>query len=136
MTELRTVQSQDIPLWWDKIEPLLQRSCQVGESYTTLEHIYEELLEAKRQLWLGLDGEDIQVVALTQICIYPLTKVGLLTHVAGKRMDEWQHFIHPISLWFKEMGCKVFRLEGRKGWAREMKKHGFDEECVVISKPL
>lgn len=69
--------------------------------------------------------------------IYPSgQKVGVIKAGAGN-LDELIHELAPrAEQWGREQGCNMALLEGRPGWERALKNHGWSTHQVVLVKDL
>lgn len=117
------------PLVKEMIEPSLDE-----EDFETIEHIYDDLLNAHRQLWVVLSGGDILAAVLTTIQEYHGKRYGMITHAGGRNASDWFHIVNPIGEYFKKEGCVSFQIIGRKGWARYLKD--FKANKIILEKTL
>lgn len=63
-------------------------------------------------------------------------RVGLIRAAAGD-MDELIHVLGPrAEEWGRERGCTMALLEGRHGWDRALKQHGWKAHQVALLKDL
>lgn len=77
------------------------------------------------QLWLGERS-----AMVTEVTEEPK---GRTIHVwlAGGDLDEIVSLTPGIAAWGRMMGCKEATIEGRAGWARVLKSHGFSGDAVL-----
>lgn len=80
-------------------------------------------------------GEDAALVA--GVRLYPGgARVGLVRAGCGD-MDELIHELAPrAEQWGREHGCQLAMLEGRPGWQRALKEHGWRAHQVSLLKDL
>jgi hypothetical protein len=63
-------------------------------------------------------------------------RVGLIRAAAGD-MDELITVLGPRAEdWGRAHGCPMALIEGREGWSRELKKHGWRAHQVALLKDL
>lgn len=81
------------------------------------------LLNGTAQLWLG-----VRCAMVTEVVNRPRT---IHVWLAGGDLQEIVSLIPGIEAWARMMGCSEATIEGRKGWARVLKPHGFTGEPVL-----
>ena len=119
--------------FWPNVKDDVQRAL---DDRTTLEHIYQKLVEKKMQLWSIHDG-NIKAVMTTEIAIYDTYKAVRVVTLTGDCMDEWLDLlIDTITRWAKENGCDSFEFCGRTGWEKVLSKKGFGNKQIVMNKTI
>lgn len=99
-----------------------------------------ECLIGERQLWLILD----EAGAFVSFCCTSIktidatgTKVVTLTsHAGAEGLDCCAEMCRVIEAWAAEQGADYTAAEGRRGWGRELSKHGYREYAVIWRKPV
>jgi hypothetical protein len=92
-----------------------------------------------RQVQIGMAvpivGEQSAMVVGTRI--YPGgARVGHIKAAAGD-MDELITVLGPrAEEWGREHGCTIAMIEGRPGWSRTLKEHGWSAHQVALLKEL
>lgn len=99
-----------------------------------------ECLTGVRQLWLILDEADkfvsfcctgVQTIAGTGKKVVTLT-----SHAGAEGLDCCAEMCRVIEAWAAEQGADYTAAEGRRGWGRELAKHGYREYAVIWRKPV
>lgn len=86
------------------------------------------LLEGSAQLWLGEAS-----AMVTEVIREPRT---LHVWLAGGDLAEVVSFTPGIAAWARMMGCKSATIDGRKGWLRALRQHGFRRDGDLLRKAL
>lgn len=91
--------------------------------------------QVARGLAVPIIGERSAMVV--GIRVYPSgMRVGHIAAAAGD-MDELRDVIGPrAAQWGRERGCRMAMLEGRPGWARALKDHGWEHHQAVLLREL
>ena len=96
----------------------------------TAADIYLAVRNDLMELWIA--GEAVGVTELAQ---YPQKRVCNVVCVAGN-LEDWFHAVPDIEAWAVGMGCDVIMCDGRKGWARKMREHGWGLESTLVGRKL
>ena len=116
--------------------PFIKKALEQTDHELTVQEILSDIADHKRQLWLiKADGEFIAGV-VTQIYSYPSLKIGEITLASGEDYEAWNHYTDLIEPWFKEKGCEIVQVVGRRGWVRHLKDKGFTERYTIMRKGL
>ena len=119
---------------WSRVGKILQPAVDLQDGYR-LEDVKAEIKHRNWQLWVGADSDDeVLVVAVTRIEIYPRKKACVICFLAGTEMPKWKHLLGDIEDWAVQNGCTELEIQGRKGWVREMKD--FTHTDVVCYKKI
>jgi hypothetical protein len=117
------VRNEDVEAAWPMVEPFVAMACEKVPTDLTPDFILEGARDGRFRLWLILDGEE--TVAAFPMAELPDGTAQFYT-VGGSRMTEWMPVLLPQ---FAEMarasGMRALRLDGRKGWERQMARYGF-----------
>lgn len=92
-----------------------------------------------RQLWLILDENEAFIsFCCTSVQNAPtgLKIVTLSTHAGAEGLDCVQDMCATIEAWAVEQGADFTAAEGRRGWGRALRKHGYEEYAVIWRKPV
>jgi hypothetical protein len=76
-----------------------------------------------------------QAVGVTELAQYPQKRVCNVVCVAGN-LEDWFHVVPDLECWAVGMGCDMIMCDGRKGWARKMKEHGWGLESTLVGRKL
>ena len=104
----------------------------------TVEHLAEEIIAGKRQLWLILDDDRFVAFVLTEIQTNDATglKTLFIPDFAGDQGAATVHLIGTIEQWGREQGCDESVLAGRRGWKPSVSREGYREHMTIFRKPL
>lgn len=106
----------------------------------TVQSIGMECIAGARQLWLIFDERNEMVaVCMTQMRTIDATGkkvVTLSSHAGEVGLECVEAMCATIEAWAAEQGADLTAAEGRRGWGRELAKHGYREYCVVWRKPI
>lgn len=99
-----------------------------------------EIMSGHRVLWLILDADNRFVsfcLTCTTVASGTNTKIVTLTsHAGAEGLACVPDMCRVIEEYAAEQGADMSAAEGRRGWARELAKHGYEEYCVVFRKRL
>lgn len=93
----------------------------------TLDDIRERVLDGRMQLWTGPG-----FVGVTEVVDYPRMKVLVVYLAAGTKdavVGAYESKIRPFA---QAIGANAVEVCGREGWARELKKFGFQQSSVTL----
>lgn len=121
--------------WWPHVTDHLQKAIDRADGKWNLEGIYQKLLTKDMQLWV-IVSDKILAAGTTQVCVYPLKKVLIVSFLGGESFDLWKDKIHMIEQVGREWGCDDIEIQGRKGWERAMKEFDYEPTYYVIRKHL
>lgn len=95
---------------------------------TTEQELTEKLELGWAQLWPG------ERAAMVTYC----TRNPARLHVwlAGGELSELLAMIPGVAAWGRAMGCDWATIHGRKGWARLLSGHGFEDRDGELWKAL
>lgn len=104
-----------------------------------VQHLANEIITGKRQLWLILNDDDSFIsFLLSEIQTNNATglKTVVLPSFAGEKGAETVHLIGAVEDWGREQGCDEAIAYGRWGWKRAMEKEGYEMNMVAFRKTL
>lgn len=100
-----------------------------GGTHTPVD-VAESILKGTMQLWPGA-----KACAVTEIIVYPNKQV-LHVFLAAGEMENIVDMQKSAEEWGKLQGCSAMTIAGRKGWAKVLKEHGYEEKFVTLAKEL
>lgn len=102
-----------------------------GRLYT-IEHLDTLIGSMKAQVWYS-DNAGI----VTEIRTYPSGAIAICGLIAAGELGEIVNTLIPkAEEWGRSIGCTLAMIESRPGWARELKKHGYEPHQLCIAKEL
>lgn len=124
--------ADEIDTCWNDFAPLLERLAKRGDFSPT--HAREAAKASKQQIWGLQDAERVHGIAITEILATPSGLLCLIVGAAGSAPKPLQVRLHDeIAKWAKEIGCVRMRLQGRRGWLRQLK---YTQTGIVGEKSL
>ena len=126
--------------YWSLAAGLLHRDASLFE-YMTLADIYVEVCQGRYQLWLFSDEFETFACAVTELRIYPQTKVMNIIHASAipckDAFDLIGTFYEMLEQWAMQQGAQISQIPcGRKGWERVLKDFGYKFKGIVLQKQL
>jgi hypothetical protein len=106
---------------------------------TTIDHLAQEIIGGRRQLWLIMTDEDEFIsFVVTQIQTNDATGLNMFTilSLAGDEGQSTVPLIGKLEAWAKEQGCDESRVWGRYGWKKPLAQEGYELDVAVFRKPL
>jgi hypothetical protein len=118
---------QDLTL--DHLHGLID-ALEEGGGTHKLEHVFSALREGTAQLWI--DGP---CVVVTEVNDTPRER-ELQFWLAAGTLDEVIHLSNKVMKWGREQGCTVASLCGRRGWAKALRREGWNHQMIVMGQRL
>lgn len=85
------------------------------------------LIDGTMQLWTAGTSEDgVKAVAVTEIVNTEEGRIAGIPIVAGDDMGSWLEHVEIIETWAKINRCDWLQGQGRRGWARILRRYGWD----------
>lgn len=131
-SELRCFLSHEIPIVWDKVEPLIQRAIDRGSNYC-VDDILEGLCNGSMQLWTYVKDSEIRAAMVTCVQEKDGERYLLFLAMGGDSIDVWMKYLPIVEEWAAGEGCTEARIYGRPGWAR---RTGYEIQYVKMTKRL
>lgn len=116
------------PAHFDRLRPLLEDALKGG--FYTMDDVIVALVENRVQFWPGKN-----CAVITEIQTYPSDKV-VQVWVAGGDLEEIVSMAPGLEAWARINGCTAVLIEGRQGWGRVMKDHGYEPFSYTARKAL
>ncbi len=129
------VPTNDVDIVWDRCEPLLEMATERSEGREHTGGLYDKIMTQHCRLWvIAVDG-NIVGSATTEVIQYTKYRSLHVSFLGGDKMSEWlSDFILKLKEYAKHNNCTTIEQTGRKGWLRELKKYGFEQEPFITSK--
>lgn len=134
--EIQGIQPEFLEFFWPNLESTIKRALE-GDTLVSLEGLYNRILEFKHQLWIVTEKHKLKAVCITEIQQYDLGKSLEILLLAGEEMDIWLPALHQVMESFgKQHQCVAMRQNGRKGWAKVLKEHGWKVYNICLVRQL
>lgn len=111
---------------WPLAAPLLEKSIELSNGYTTLDREREALEAKNKQLWFVINPEGAVKNEAVAAGITSLqqnadgSKTANIEYFGGKDMQSWFSLKSVFENWARDEGCRDIRMWARKGWARHL----------------
>lgn len=110
----------------------IQRANDASIGEYSLDDIIEGLSVGSHQGW-NVDG----LYAVTIIQDYPKKRICMVQLCGGTMTKEaLEKGLSLIEAFAKQNDCDSLQLCGRIGWVKVLNKYGFNQQYVVLDKPL
>ena len=106
----------------------------MARGLTSFSAIEKAILSGDMLLWVVWDGTQILAAAVTQLTGEDNRKVGTIVALGGTCLDRFAHLRSTLEDHFRDEGCAISRVFGRKGWARHLKD--YEMTSLVLEKAL
>ncbi len=89
-----------------------------------------EIQSGRAQLWAGEGG------AVVTQCVTAQDGRTLHIWLAGGELAAVLALRPGIEAWARGLGCEAITIEGRAGWARVLRTHGYRSHGAVLRRSL
>lgn len=97
-----------------------------------IDHLDAVMLSGRGKCWCT---ETAAIVA--EIRTFPTGAKAVCGVIAAGPLNEIETVLIPLAEeWGRSYGCEFGMIESREGWAKRMKKHGYEPFQVSLIKPL
>lgn len=122
---------------WRYAAPHILRATDRSHDRYALYDIFKAVKMGQQQLWMVYE-EDKDVAAFTtSITPYPGRKILTCQFCGGSKLEEWASEATDILKNFaQDNDCTMIELYGRKGWVKELRKHGWEDEFSAYQLEL
>lgn len=122
---------------WPDVAPMLEKAIATADGRYSLESVYNEFVSGALALWVVLDDARPIAALTTRVVDFPCKRVLSVDWIAGSRMAEWLPQTNAIFRdYAKSYGCRQIEGRGRKGWLRELTKHGWELDYMAYRMEL
>lgn len=95
-----------------------------------LRHVLDAIMTSEAQLWI--DGDSLLI---TEVNDTPLLR-ELHVWIATGDLDGCIALSEKVGQWGYLNGCQVMTLQGRLGWKKALRHHGWEALSIEMYKPL
>ncbi len=121
------IHSTAAPSVWHQALPLIERAMAHDNGRVSTDDLLAKIEACDMQLWFGTDDGVLEMVAITEVCVWPQMKVARFVLLAGGDFDGWWSFTLPMfQAWAQREGCAQFEVKGRLGWLKKLKGWALD----------
>lgn len=134
---LALVPQEHIADVWLKSLPHIMNGKRHWEDFFSIEEIKRNLREGRQQLWVMIEGSEIEGVVITQIDEFSQKKILRISYLGGKGFKRsHMETLANIEEWAVEKGCSTIDILGRDEWYLLLKKHSYASPGRVYRKEL
>lgn len=113
---------------WDRCRGWLLAALEPGCG--TEADLLADLTYGRAQLWAG------ERAALVTECVEDALGPCLHVWLAGGDLKEIMMLKPGIEAWGRGRGCERVTLDGREGWARVLRRHGYEQNGIELERRL
>ena len=106
------------------------KAIRVGGLYTPAD-VLERISDGRMQHW-----EDGETIVVTAVYDHTTAKVCKTELVAGDLETAWKIHDEQILPWAKSIGCTRMTGEGRQGWAKTARDHGYTKQWICAAMEI
>ena len=127
-----------LDLYWPVVEPWIVSAVRDAGSLWTAADCRQMLNDRKLQMWVAWATPDNpSVVVLTEVYDTAAGLTCAIPVVGGSDLAAClEDGLAVIERWAREQGCVRLRGEGRAGWERVLKPHGWRVVTTQVEKAL
>lgn len=127
---------EEVAAAWGSLEPYFQNAIEYffeGFDLTACKRTILSNRDTTLRCWAVYYQDQLSAVFLTRFTHDGVNRVMNYVLIGGEDFDHWvPELIHKFeSLLVAELGITQFRILGRLGWARKMRKYGYEYSHVV-----
>lgn len=123
---------------WARVEEILTKHPTEGTPFFfTPAQIFQALLDAKANLWIGGKGDRIDTILLCSIVQYPAARTLEVNYVGGVNLREGLRVgTPPVERWALLQGCTHIEIVTRPAVMRLLRRYGYQSFAMYACKPL
>lgn len=127
-----------IPLVWDQLEPLIERSIRAGRGEITTEVIYAMLVNGHAVAFTAHRDEKVEIVLVVRPVPYSSYTVVRIIACAGRGLKDALPLMDGVEAWALSQGAVELEAWCRPAMTRLLKspKMGWSGKFEVLSKDL
>jgi hypothetical protein len=121
---------------WHQIQPILMEFGKKWLETYSLEEVCQSLTTGYMDVWIA--GEDGVAEGVT-LCAWECHAHKKFYHIlfcGGRGLEKYFDGLEKIEQYVCMSGGAEVLLEGRLGWGRRLKKHGYSQTTVKLRKPV
>lgn len=123
-----------------KVAGWIQDALDKGNGERTLQDVFSEILQNKKQLWVRSEEEEFTTAAVTQVIDTPQKRICEITYLGGvAAKNTGFDFLDGISViedWARENGCTDITAIGREAWVRALRHLDYEKRYTTVGKKL
>lgn len=137
MPSIEGVTADHLDLYWPVVRDWIDRAVQDAANCWTADDVLRDLRAREMQLWVVWGTMEAPTCALvTEVYETAAGRTCAIPIVGGDLALECLDLLGVIEQWAKNQGCVRLRGEGRKGWERALRGHGWRAITTQVEKRL
>jgi len=131
------IQPERIDDAWSDIAPFIQMGLDRANGENSLDDVYQMIADRRVvPVVMTYEGNILSVVTL-EIVQKPRKKIMTLMTAGGTELDSWLDEFMDVALELAiEQDCDALYVIGRPGWAKILKRYGFHQRYVTLTREL
>lgn len=121
---------------WDLLFPFLEPLDRQVPLYFNSDDVLPLVRSGSIQLWVANNDVAIIGVVLTEVKIFPRTKVCNLIWFCGVEVLPFVPAVGGIEAWAAANDCDYMIIRGRRGWKRVLEPLGYELDGFQLVKPI
>lgn len=135
--DIFSVHSSMIDDAWPAIKPYIEKAMPYANGEFCAEDVHEMIRAGSVIPVVMSYRAEIMAVVTLEVSQKPGKKIMCLMTAGGTDLEHWlDEFMDVATELAIEQGCRSIYVNGRAGWLRKLKRHGFQKSYTVLSKEL
>lgn len=126
---------EHLNLYWPVVRDWIDEAVRYAANCWTVDDVLRDLKARKMQLWVVWTDKPVCAL-VTEVYDTAAGTTCAIPIVGGELALECLDLLSVIEQWAKEQGCVRLRGEGRRGWERALKAHGWQPITTQVEKRL
>lgn len=135
-SDLEGISAEHVGMYWPHVSEWIAKAIVYAGHYWTLQDVRERLDSRDMQLWVIWNDGQMQGCICTEIYDTARGKTCAMPIVFAYDMTRSIGVLDIIERWAKSHQCQRLQGEGRAGWERALKPHGFKKLTTQVEKVL
>lgn len=134
---LRLLEGPAITAWWPSFESAIEDSRELLVDSWTPDLILSSIVSDRMQMWVTEIDNKPKVMMLSQFYRTGTTAVFQIFWAYGEDLvSSFPLLSDAFDLFAAQHGAEKIEIQGRKGFERWLKSHGFVVDYVTYSRPV
>ena len=137
------IEPEDTGEMWPFVKDGVDKAMLHSDSVMKGEDFVPQLADGTVRLWAFISDKDVVGHMITQLIRYPrksFVRVLTMCCEGGENgmngMDLWSQFVHIVEEYAARHGCAHLEAYTRSGMVRALKKHGWENQFNIVTKPV
>lgn len=128
---------EHIPLIWEELEPLIERSVKAGADTLEVTKIRDMLFAGDATVFCNVRAAKIEFALVATIVDYPFHRAAFVLAAAGKDMTTVGRILFPqLEYWAFKQGASEMEAVCMDNMTRLLRKFGYRKKSNVVTKDL